>query len=67
MRIAILSGEHELIWQCPYIAQLAAQENVTIKERLRYFRAFDFNSGPAKSKLLLDIDRTQSQKRYSLK
>ncbi|MES1217419.1 MAG: c-type cytochrome, partial [Bacteroidota bacterium] len=43
-------------------AQLASQDNVPLKERLRYFRAFDFHSGPAKSKLLLAmIEKNTSQ------
>ena len=39
----------------PYIARLAADETIELKDRLRYFRAFDFNTGPAKSGLLLKM------------
>ncbi|MEO6455743.1 MAG: PVC-type heme-binding CxxCH protein, partial [Ginsengibacter sp.] len=39
----------------PYIAKLAADETVNIKDRLKYFRAFDFNTGSAKSALLLKM------------
>jgi putative membrane-bound dehydrogenase-like protein len=52
-------ASRNIIWRArtdlavPYLAQLASQENVDLKSRLRYFRAFDFNEGPAKSKLLL--------------
>ena len=49
----------DIVWRArtdeaiPYMAQLASQQSVPLKERLRYFRAFDFNKGPLKSKLLL--------------
>jgi putative heme-binding domain-containing protein len=52
-------ASRDIVWRArtdeavPYIAQLAAQQNVPVNERLRYFRAFDFNNGPLKSKLLL--------------
>jgi putative heme-binding domain-containing protein len=51
----------DIVWRArtekaiPYIAQMAAEENVNLKDRLRYFRAFDFNTGTSKRKLLLDI------------
>jgi putative membrane-bound dehydrogenase-like protein len=51
----------DIVWRArtdeavPYIASLAADKNVILKNRLRYFRAFDFNTGPAKSKLLLKM------------
>jgi putative membrane-bound dehydrogenase-like protein len=51
----------DIVWRArtelavPYIAELASQQNVDLKQRLRYFRAFDFNHGPAKSKLLLNM------------
>ncbi len=37
------------------LAKLAADENTDLKSRLRYFRAFDFNTGKAKSPLLLKM------------
>ena len=55
-----ISGR-DIVWRArtdlavPYIAQLAAGESAPLQERLRYFRAFDFNPGPAKSKLLLQM------------
>jgi len=55
------NASRDIVWRArtdlavPYIARIAAQQNVAIKERLRYFRAFDFNTGPAKSKLLLNM------------
>jgi putative membrane-bound dehydrogenase-like protein len=54
-------ANHDIIWRArtdlavPHLAQLASQQNVDLKNRLRYFRAFDFNQGPAKAKLLLGI------------
>ncbi len=39
----------------PYLAQLASQKETPVNDRLRYFRAFDFNTGPLKSKLLLNM------------
>lgn len=49
----------EIVWRArttaaiPYLAQLAVNEQRTMKERLKYFRAFDFNKGPEASKQLL--------------
>ena len=54
-------ASRDIVWRArtdlavPYIAQLAGQQNVDLKQRLRYFRAFDFNDGPAKSQLLLNM------------
>src|SRR4029079_6409806 len=39
----------------PMLSKLASDESVDLKTRLRYFRAFDFNTGKAKSPLLLKI------------
>ena len=52
-------ASRDIVWRArtekavPFIAALASDNKVALHERLRYFRAFDFNSGPAKSKLLL--------------
>lgn len=49
----------DVVWRArtdkavPYLAQLAAGNDTDLKNRLRYFRAFDFNTGPAKQKALL--------------
>ena len=49
----------DIVWRArtdkaiPYLAQLASDQRVSLKSRLRYFRAFDFNTGPAKAKYLL--------------
>ncbi len=51
----------DIVWRArtdkavPYLAQLASQSEIPINNRLRYFRAFDFNTGGAKSKLLLKM------------
>ncbi|MEO5562778.1 MAG: PVC-type heme-binding CxxCH protein [Chitinophagaceae bacterium] len=53
------AATRDIVWRArtekavPFLAQLASQETFSLKERLRYFRAFDFNSGPSKSDLLL--------------
>lgn len=51
----------DVVWRArtdkavPYLAQLAYTSNTVLKDRLRYFRAFDFEAGPAKRKYLLDM------------
>ena len=51
----------DIVWRArtekavPYIAALASDNSTSIDNRLRYFRAFDFNSGPSKSRLLLKM------------
>lgn len=50
----------------PHLATYALDQQVPIKERLKYFRAFDFNSGPAKSKLLLAMIQENSNNDTSL-
>ncbi len=51
----------DIVWRArtektvPFIAALASDNSTPINNRLRYFRAFDFNSGPSKSKLLLKM------------
>ncbi len=54
----VSSAFRDIAWRArteqavPFIAQLASEKNVPLAERLRYFRAFDFNSGPVKYFLL---------------
>jgi putative membrane-bound dehydrogenase-like protein len=49
----------DIVWRArtdkavSYLAMLAADSKQPLQNRLRYFRAFDFNPGPAKAKLLL--------------
>ena len=52
----------DIIWRArtaasvPFLAKLASEPSVDLKNRLRYFRAFDFNPGGAeKSVALLDM------------
>ncbi len=51
----------DIVWRArtdkavPYLAMLAADSKQPLQNRLRYFRAFDFNPGPAKSALLLKM------------
>lgn len=53
----------DIVWRArtgkalPYLATLAAYPAVPIKERLRYFRAFDFTQNASKSGLLLKMIR----------
>lgn len=55
------AGGRDIIWRArtdkalPYLAKLASDQNVDMKSRLRYFRAFDFNTGSEKSKFLLKM------------
>lgn len=55
------SAEKDIIWRSradeavPYLAQLASDNAVPVNQRLRYFRAFDFNTGSAKSAYLLKM------------
>jgi putative heme-binding domain-containing protein len=49
----------DIIWRArneaalSWLAKLASDSGVPLKNRLKYFRAFDFHTGPAKSNLLL--------------
>jgi len=53
------AASRDIVWRArtdsavSYLAQLASQPDVPLNNRLRYFRAFDFNNGSLKSKLLL--------------
>jgi len=55
------AASKDIVWRArtdeavPYLASLAADEKIILKDRLRYFRAFDFNSGPKKSGFLLKM------------
>lgn len=54
-------GGKDIIWRArteaaiPLIAQLATDNAVDLDSRLRYFRAFDFIPGEAKTRALLDM------------
>ena len=51
----------DIVWRArtdeavPYLAKLAIDNQVVLKDRLRYFRSFDFNAGKLKSGLLLKM------------
>ncbi|HVY73769.1 MAG TPA: c-type cytochrome, partial [Puia sp.] len=53
------AASSDIVWRArtdlalPWLAQLAADKNVPLQNRLRYFRAFDFHPGNAKSAYLL--------------
>jgi putative membrane-bound dehydrogenase-like protein len=55
------NASRDIVWRArteqavPYIAKLASDNSTDLKSRLRYFRAFDFNTGPEKGKLLLQM------------
>ncbi len=54
-------ASRDIVWRArtdeavPFIATLASDVSAPLQNRLRYFRAFDFNSGPLKSTLLLKM------------
>ncbi|MBB3839811.1 putative membrane-bound dehydrogenase-like protein [Runella defluvii] len=57
----------DLVWRArtaasvPLLASLAGDKNVALKDRLRYFRAFDFNPGATeKSTALLELMKTNT-------
>jgi putative membrane-bound dehydrogenase-like protein len=62
------AASRDIVWRArtekavPFIAALAADKKQPLNTRLRYFRAFDFNSGPSKSKFLLAMiqDNTEN-------
>lgn len=55
------AASRDIVWRArtdeavPYLARLASDKNVPVQNRLRYFRAFDFNTGPAKSSYLVKM------------
>ena len=65
-------GSRDIVWRArtdkavPYIAALASDNKTQLNSRLRYFRAFDFNTGPAKSALLLKMIQDNSSNDVAL-
>jgi putative heme-binding domain-containing protein len=65
-------ASRDIVWRArtdkavPYIAALAADSKTALNSRLRYFRAFDFNGGPAKSALLLKMIQDNSSNDVAL-
>jgi putative membrane-bound dehydrogenase-like protein len=57
-------AQKDLVWRArtdmaiPYLSKLASDESVDLKSRLRYFRAFDFNTGTTKSTYLAEMLKT---------
>jgi putative membrane-bound dehydrogenase-like protein len=58
-------AHRDIIWRArtdkaiPYLATLASNDSEQLKSRLKYFRAFDFNQGTAKSAHLVKmLDKT---------
>jgi putative membrane-bound dehydrogenase-like protein len=55
------SAGRDLIWRArteqaiPFLASLAGESTADLSKRLRYFRAFDFNTGKSKSEALLKL------------
>ncbi len=66
------AASRDIVWRArtdaalPYLAQLASDNQVTLNQRLKYFRAFDFNTGPQKSKLLLGMIQNNSNNDLAL-
>ncbi|HEY0056341.1 MAG TPA: PVC-type heme-binding CxxCH protein [Pedobacter sp.] len=54
-------AQKDIVWRArtelavPHLAKLATDGSSSLKSRLRYFRAFDFNPGPSKSKYLISM------------
>ena len=65
-------ASRDIVWRArtdkavPYIASLASDKKTPLNNRLRYFRAFDFNTGPAKSTLLLKMIEDNSNNDVAL-
>ncbi|MHA4806792.1 PVC-type heme-binding CxxCH protein [Flavitalea flava] len=51
----------DIVWRSrtdvtlPFLAHMAADKNTPLVKRLKYFRAFDFNPGPEKARLLIKM------------
>ncbi|MEP7373010.1 MAG: PVC-type heme-binding CxxCH protein [Chitinophagaceae bacterium] len=66
------AASRDIVWRArtdkavPYIAALASDSKTPLNNRLRYFRAFDFNTGPAKSALLVKMIQDNSSNDVAL-
>jgi putative membrane-bound dehydrogenase-like protein len=62
----------DIVWRArtaaaiPYLATLADDKQTALSARLKYFRAFDFNTGPLKAKLLLKMIENNSSNDVAL-
>ncbi len=60
-------ASRDIVWRArtdkalPFLAKLASDNNVPVRDRLRYFRAFDFHKGTAKSPYLLKMITDQKK------
>jgi putative membrane-bound dehydrogenase-like protein len=56
----------DIIWRArneasvPYLAKIASDASLSLKDRLKYFRAFDFHTGPSKSSVLLGMIKSNT-------
>jgi len=66
------SASRDIVWRArtpiavPFLAILASDSTVSLKDRARYFRAFDFNTCSIKSSLLLRMIEQNKSKDISL-
>lgn len=66
------SGGKDMVWRArtdeaiPYLSALASDATNPLQSRLRYFRAFDFNTGPEKQQALLAIIDNNKQNDIAL-
>ena len=67
-----IASSRDIVWRArtpaavPFLAVLAADSTVSLKDRARYFRAFDFNESPTKSALLLKMLDNNNQNDLAL-
>ncbi len=66
------AASRDIVWRArtpaavPFLAVLASDSTVSLKDRARYFRAFDFNQSPAKYALLLKMLDNNNQNELAL-
>jgi putative membrane-bound dehydrogenase-like protein len=66
------AASKDIVWRArtdaaiPYLAMLADNKQTALSERLKYFRAFDFNTGALKAKLLLKMIEDNSSNDVAL-
>ncbi len=68
----LTKASRDIVWRArtqkavPFLASLAGDTRESLQNRLRYFRAFDFNNGPAKATLLLKMIKDNSSNDIAL-
>lgn len=66
------TASKDIVWRArteaaiPYLATLASDKQTALNDRLKYFRAFDFNTGALKAKLLLKMIEDNSSNDVAL-